>query len=625
MFSNKQEKENANERQYIRLKSVFPVEFTVVRLPDNLFGINWLQGYTSNVSKGGICLETSYLDERIFSYLEKEDTYLETRIHIPLFLPPIKAITEVAWIKKESGENSLKYRIGLKFKSINPADLRRMLRQARWIRFSFKAVVVLAISFLVAFSVASFRNYTLRATNRKLINKFVTVQQQHIQEKEELNRVSDEKRVILRQIEGQADTVTTRKELQLEYEVLARQEKQISDRFNMLEGKREGLEKQVLEKMYLWLKNHQSPSTGLVLSFEGSVGIINHWSFTYDQALAVNVFMLFEDYQAAKKILDFFNKEAKNKFGGFANAYYFDSGDVTEFVVHCGPNIWLGIAIMQYTKNTGDYSYMPLAQKIADWTIHIQDEDPVGGIKGGPESSWFATEHNLDAYAFFEMIYSMTKDTKYELAKQKSLFWLKTYAMIPHSKDYKSPPIKRGKGDATIATDTFAWSLATLGPEKLIKIGMDPEQIMNFAEKHCKVNIKFKRPSDVVVDVEGFDFSKETHMPRGGLVSPEWTSQMIISFQILSEYFEGQGNSIKAGYYIEKSEKYLNELKKLIISSPSARGQGEGCLPYATLANADTGHGWNTPFGIDTCSVAGTAYMIMALKDFNPLMFDLPR
>ena len=57
----------------------------------------------------------------------------------------------------------------------------------------------------------------------------------------------------------------------------------------------------------------------------------------------------------------------------------------------------------------------------------------------------------------------------------------------------------------------------------------------------------------------------------------------------------------------------------MIISSPSASGQGDSCLPYATQENADTGHGWMTPKGRATGSVAGTAYALFAYYNYNPL------
>ena len=61
----------------------------------------------------------------------------------------------------------------------------------------------------------------------------------------------------------------------------------------------------------------------------------------------------------------------------------------------------------------------------------------------------------------------------------------------------------------------------------------------------------------------------------------------------------------------------------MIISSLSAFGQGNWCLPYASQENIDTGHGWRTPKGDKTGSVAATAYTIFAISEFNPLMFKI--
>jgi hypothetical protein len=68
-----------------------------------------------------------------------------------------------------------------------------------------------------------------------------------------------------------------------------------------------------------------------------------------------------------------------------------------------------------------------------------------------------------------------------------------------------------------------------------------------------------------------------------------------------------------------KADTYLAELSNMIISSPSPSGQGESCLPYATQDYVDTGHGWMTPKGSSTGSVAGTAYALFAYYNYNPL------
>ena len=135
------------------------------------------------------------------------------------------------------------------------------------------------------------------------------------------------------------------------------------------------------------------------------------------------------------------------------------------------------------------------------------------------------------------------------------------------------------------------------------------------------MSVSYKRSSGKTAAARGFDFAKAENIGRGGVISTEWTAQMIVTYQILSDYFKASGYPEKEAVYSQKANLYLNELQKLIITSPSRTGQGRGCLPYASIDNVDTGHGWRTPKGRRTGSVAGTAYGIFAWVGYNP--FDL--
>jgi len=212
------------------------------------------------------------------------------------------------------------------------------------------------------------------------------------------------------------------------------------------------------------------------------------------------------------------------------------------------------------------------------------------------------------------MLYKVTRNPQYQIARDKVLNWL-----AQHTYDKSDIPIKRGKGDSTIATDTYAWSIAAVGPEKLEEIGMDPDSIMDFAEKNCSVEVSFVRPEGQIVKVKGFDFAAQRHVARGGVVSSEWTAQMVLSFNIMADFYSHKNMPAKAERYKLKADTYLVQLGKMIISSPSPSGQGEGCLPYATQDYVDTGHGWITPKGSSTGSVAGTVYTLFAYYNYNPL------
>jgi len=313
-------------------------------------------------------------------------------------------------------------------------------------------------------------------------------------------------------------------------------------------------------------------------------------------------------------MLDFFNRRAKRQGRQFFNAYYVNDGSPAEYVVQSGPNIWLGIAIMQYTQKAKDTNYVNLAEEIAQGIIDLQNQDKDGGIRGGPNIEWYSTEHNLDAYAFFNMLHKITGKVRYQEAADKVLRWL-----VRHTYGRAEFPIKRGKGDSTIATDTYAWSIAAVGPEKLEEIGMNPDRIIEFAEQNCSVEVSFVRPEGRTVKIKGFDFASLRNVARGGIVSSEWTAQMVMAYKTMADFYYKKGMAAKAGVYTAKADEYLSGLANMIISSPSPSGQGESCLPYATSDFADTGHGWFTPKGKSTGSVAGTTYTLFAYYNYNPL------
>ncbi|MDP2938643.1 MAG: PilZ domain-containing protein [Candidatus Omnitrophota bacterium] len=638
------------KRKYLRLENVFPVELQVL----DEYGIeplsNWIQGFTSNVSLGGMCLSINNLDEQAVALLTKKGVQLSLDIHIPLSYPATKAVGEVVWLNKIKGTQPTQYLVGIKYLMIDKVGLNRIMRHARWLKLSFKFAVVAAVILLFAFAAAFFYNLKLSLENKRLVEKLVLSVQKDNLAKREMKFLEETKERLMQDLSMHKNKIlkleSRLKGLQFKLQEGAPQsylleinklkqhisqasqeqssslekiskveerEKAILKEISYINKEKEVLEEQTIHKMLQWLSVHQNNSTGLLLSYEGDDNL-KDISFIYDQALAAQVFMLFNQDEKAKKIFNFFIRKSQDKFTPFYNAYYASSGEVAEYAIHTGPNIWLGIALIQYTHKRKDLSYLPLIKKIANWLISIQEQDPEGGLRGGPKVTWFSTEHNLDGFAFFNMLYEITQDKKYELASKKILSWL-----IAHAYGSLTPPIKRGKGDSTIATDTYAWSIASLGPTLLKGIGMDPEKIMEFAEDNCMVTVNFKRPDGKIVEVSGFDFAKYTHMPRGGIVSSEWSAQMVIAYFILSNFYSQEKNIEKQEFYKNKASHYLDELNKLVISSPSPTGQGEGCLPYATRENVDTGHGWKTPRGSSTGSIAGTSYTIFARKNFNPL------
>jgi hypothetical protein len=636
-------------RRYIRLDSVFPVEFRLLSIDEEAFLSDWLQGFTNNVGKGGICLAINNLNPQFAKVLKERKAKLSLKIEMPLSRKPVNARAQIAWLKDDL-QTPNKYLIGLSYEEIDPLQNNRIMRYA-WMKKLFVPVALSAIIVLgLAITINTVINVKLVKGNKALVGQLVRIIQESSIAKQKIKGINKEKEGLQIKIQALQVRIQTAEEeklrsegkaklgvvqgpkkieelnnligqlieeknsLQEQLNAVQRQENTITEELLRLDKRKATLEKANLDKMYQWLKGHQNGSTGLVTSFTGDSELAD-WAFTYEQALVSQAYINFSDFQRARRIFNFFNRKAKRENQKFFNAYYCSNARPAEYVVHSGPNIWLGIAIMHYTKKTQDTSYIKLAEELAKGIIDLQDKD--GGIRGGPGVEWYSTEHNLDAYAFFNMLYKITGKSQYVIAADKVLKWL-----IQHAYDKMALPVKRSKGDSTIATDTYAWSIAAIGPEKLEELGMNPDRIVEFAEESCAVTVSYVRPEGNTLKIKGFDFAPRRHVSGGGVISSEWTAQMVMVFKTMADFYYKKSMVAKARTYALKADEYLAGLSNMIISSPSPSGQGESCLPHASEDFVDTGHGWSSPKGKSTGSLAGTVYTLFAYYNYNPLKLE---
>ena len=696
-----------NRRRYIRLNSVFPIEFGLLYLSPGSDAQQY-QGFTCNISDGGLCITVRNLKEKDAGLISSKSVKLNLIINIPLKKMPVFATAGIAWYKKDPATNT--HYIGISYEKIQQADKERIINHARrlkWLPRITASVIVLFVAVLVMLSSYHIK---VKRDNQRLVKDLVEVSEIKSALKRQLDEIRlsrgelesefstrqkqiDDLRQEITGVESKTDTETGR--LQSELKLALSQQKELQERlaklsveskiatdmarkgsearlddlnstisaFEMeieevtkksqlkissLQGRLDQLaneneafrlqlditqqgevsleqhlarirgtsgilEEASIEKMMGWIRTHQTKRTGLVLSYEGDKDLAD-WGFTYDQALACQAFLISGDVKRAEAILNFYKNRAKGSKGLFYNAYDVRSGEPCEHVIHSGPNVWIAISACQYVNSTGDRAFLKVAEDIAANMIALQRRSSDGSIKGGPDVDWVSTEHNLDAYAMFKMLFKLTDDNKYGEAAQRALSWLKDVG-------YNKPEgrFMRGRGDATIATDTFSWAIAAIGPRTLMDNAMNPDGIMEFAENECKVKTQFYRPDERAVDIVGFDFAKAQNLGRGGVVSTEWTAQMVVAFQLMADYYRQLADAQKEQVYRLKAEYYLAQLGKMVISSPSPTGQGEGCLPYASIDNVDTGHGWRVAKGRRTGSVAATIYYIFAHKNYNPL------
>jgi len=100
--------------------------------------------------------------------------------------------------------------------------------------------------------------------------------------------------------------------LQDKLTALKQKENVAGGELSRIDKRKTGLEKANLDRMFNWLKIHQNPLTGLVMSFEGDSQIAN-WAFIYDQSLSAQAYTIFSDYGRARKILISFPKKQKKR------------------------------------------------------------------------------------------------------------------------------------------------------------------------------------------------------------------------------------------------------------------------------------------------------------------------
>ncbi|MCA9395619.1 MAG: hypothetical protein KC649_00495, partial [Candidatus Omnitrophica bacterium] len=567
---------------------------------------------------------------------------IDMQISIPFKPYVVSAGGKVAWVHRTFSSSSDKpnYHIGVEYDSVNPKHAAVIMGFARKRRLIPHLVgIFILLMCLVVASLLYYQNELIQQ-NKELVGSMVRNAQSRESWLNELDTSASQERELiaakqeaLQKIEAfnaKIDALAPDDErlnaLEKERDQWVLKESQILNQLSDARKKKASAgqrlqdaqsnmseeNNRIAKQLYAWLSRHANKKTGLVPSFEGDQELA-YIAYTYDQALVSLAHTIMGDTVQAAKILHTYQTKAQKVKGGFVSGYDSISVVPVEWNVHVGPNVWIGIAAVQYQRRTNDRQFQPMAEDLGGWLIDLQKKDPEGGLSGGPDFEWFSTEHNLDAYSYFKMLYEITGDRKYDIAAETSFRWV-----MDHAADRSQGRFKRGRGDATIATDTFSWSIAAIGPERLASVDFSPEGIMEFAEEHCRVTVPFKRPEGETVNITGFDFSKPENIPRGGVVSSEWTAQAVVTYQILEKYFRRIGAGDKSDYYRTKAIFYLSELQKMIISSLSKTGQGRGCLPYATSAKARTGHGWRTPQGHQTGSVAGTAYSLFAWKSFNP-------
>ncbi len=642
------------KRKYIRLNKIFPVELKVIDLQNKPIS-DLLQGFTRDLSHEGVCIEINNFSDEYVEALKKKQTKILLFLNIPYKRIPVKAIASVVWARKVAMPHPQTYLLGMAYEVIDDEEQKRIIRFAKFNRW-LPRLIALCLGLLILISgYLFFKNIILTQRNKLLVQKLTQLSDEQVEFRRQLDKVGVEKLIVADLLKSHgreskilreqlielektkakmekeknegalAKLIKERQELEQKLVLLIKQKSQLEERLSgydksetelkaklvEIEGDKVLLENRSLQLMYQWLISSQNSKTGLVVSYDRDPGLLDV-GFTYDQALSAFNFIHFEEHEKARMIFDFFKYKAKKINGGFANGYDVVTGQVSEYIVHSGPSIYLGLAMLSYEEATGDDKYLDVAAAIGDWLVELQSKNKLGALPGGPDLKWTATEHNISAYAFFSKLFRKTFNYKYDIARGKILSWLKEFAYYDKFKRFN-----RGGDDRMIATDIIALSIMALGPKQLKAMGIPVEDLINSIEENCKTRIQFENILKQRVSITGFDFCNPSSIGRAGIISVEWTAQMIVAFQELSRYYRNENDDVKALIYERKARYYLGELEKLLlIRSAFGSQQGSGGFPYATDTGIDTGHGWYTP-NRDSISAASTNFVIFAKEEFN--------
>jgi hypothetical protein len=136
-------------RHYVRLNTVFPVDFQIFSKETNQPTSDLKQGFTRNVSEGGMCLEVSHIDENLITEMSLKNRRLELFINTLHHDEPVQAQAEVRWIKKIKENFPTKHLLGIEYVSIEDSVRKQIIGYARSRRRRPKIIAASIMSLIV--------------------------------------------------------------------------------------------------------------------------------------------------------------------------------------------------------------------------------------------------------------------------------------------------------------------------------------------------------------------------------------------------------------------------------------------------------------------------------------------
>jgi hypothetical protein len=355
-------------------------------------------------------------------------------------------------------------------------------------------------------------------------------------------------------------------------------------------------------------------------------------SFVYDNALVLLAFLargLKSDMERAKLIADAFiyamDHDRRFHDGRLRNAYR--SGDLSDLTgqsllpgrwdedslkwfedrvfvgTHTGNVAWASIALTQFYNSHGGSEYLKASERLAQWVVdNCYSDKGYGGFTGGFEGwgrdsgdgtsgqtalTWKSTEHNIDLWAVFMLLYKATGNEQYKTYGRHARafverMWDDSIGLFRTGTSIDGGGAGEIINTSALPLDVNPWALMALGD--LDKYGR--------ALNVCKQRF-FVDSCPQGCHTSGYDFNDD----RDGIWY-EGTAQMCVAYQIAGQR--------------EEAESVLLILRHAQQYAKNSDGQG---IVAACHNGVSTGFHWVYN---NRLHIGATAWMLFAEMRFNP-------
>ena len=233
-------------RQYVRLDSVFPVQFQLMSLDGSALLSDWVQGFTNNIGSGGLCLEVVRLKPDLAQVIKMKQAKLVLALEVPISRQPVKAIATIAWTT-DIPDHPDRCFVGLRYDQIDPAASVRLIRYA-WFKKLFAPVAIVLVVLLgIGFGFNAFLSLKLAQGNRALVGQLIAILQDSSVAQQKVKQISREREDLqlkLEELQQRIQTLEGEKEIRREE---AKKIDQLNDMTDTLNQEKAQLQDQLIK------------------------------------------------------------------------------------------------------------------------------------------------------------------------------------------------------------------------------------------------------------------------------------------------------------------------------------------------------------------------------------------